>query len=157
MVKSNEFEMLLEKIEKEKELDRESYLNQGCLTGIIKEIMSVYYFLRKRVGMPYRGLTAEEFRVAKNKLDDMARNELKRKIFIFLPFLNKSRAYKYYLKNRYFHVKRTPFGSWWNEKDICVFPPNIIDLAELLFQERFIKNADGKDLKPKKGSVEEEK
>ena len=78
--------------------------------------------------------------------------------------------WNYYLKNGYFHVKRTPFGWWWNLHDYkkkawrpkkwfrtdsiservkegsytYVFPPNILDLAESLFQERFVKSADGK-------------
>src|SRR3989338_5307075 len=78
MVKSNDFEVLLEKIAEENAAIKRKKLDDDNLRSIQKSIISVHYFLRIQCGMPQRPLTPEEYKIAENKLREFAQNEVKK-------------------------------------------------------------------------------
>jgi len=159
ILRSNSFDDLLARIDREKVKNMNSDLNKDRMAKIVAEIMSVYFFMRRVLGMPYREISIEEFDAVKQKLNEMARDEIK-KFFGWLRAPIKHAAWKYYSSHGHFGAVRTPFGNWFGmqplgqgllDKDTPhsaylystnssyknTIPPNIKRLAEDIFKARY--------------------
>src|SRR3989338_300718 len=126
LVSGSRFEELLIKIHKdeeanliklrnEEEANLASKLNQGRRRDLFKVICSAFFFLRKVAGMTKRDMTLEEFEIVEEKLREMAEKEIQKprhKIFKLFSFKT---AWVYYHEYGYFHIRKTPFGSWWKK------------------------------------------
>ena len=161
LVSGSKFENFLAQIISEQETNLNSELNLKRRRDLLKSICSVYLFLRKTI-MPWnRELSVEEFEVAKNKLDEMAKEALKKRRHKVLGSIGFKTAWSYYAKFGYFPIKRTPFGNWytkhgwfkrrspfWNNFNPYSYideylssswslPPNARALLDELFQKKF--------------------
>ena len=77
-----------------------------------KSIMSIYYFLRIKWGLPPRCLTLREFKITEIHLREIALENSKVSSLKDLLCFRERRLWKYYLTFGYFHSSRTPFGKW---------------------------------------------
>jgi len=156
VVKSNEFEQLLEKINVEREIAKNSELNIERRFGILKAISSVYFFLRVSLGMPYREISIEEFEVAEARLKLIAQKEAKKFWPRFWNALGVETWWNYYLAHDYFldSNKKTVIG-WWdryprsysfcnkeadkimNALSTGTVPPNARELMEAIFEKKY--------------------
>lgn len=102
VVKSNEFEKLLEKINAERETEKSSELNVARRLEILKKISSVYFFLRVALKMPYRAISVEELEVAEAKLRTIAQENIKKFWPRFWNALGRETCWNYYLRVGYF-------------------------------------------------------
>jgi len=146
ILRSNSFDDLLARIDREKVKNMNSDLNKDRMAKIVAEIMSVYFFMRRVLGMPYREISIEEFEI--------------KKFFGWLRAPIKHAAWKYYSSHGHFGAVRTPFGNWFGmqplgqgllDKDTPhsaylystnssyknTIPPNIKRLAEDIFKARY--------------------
>lgn len=149
--KLNEERKIAEELKKKNELeDINSFLNRDRRRNLVKSIISVFYFLRCQLHMPYREISLEEFETVELEL---------RKIANEAGFVERYlKGWNFYLKNGYFRRKRTPFGKWdcahrdWQDNfdffnpndlisypDCSAIPPNIRGLLDELFEKRYKK------------------
>lgn len=162
LVSRSKFEDLIVKIRDEEEMLVASELNQNRQRDLLKSICSVYFFLRKVAGMARRGMTLEEFEIAEEKLKELAQEAMKKSRHKILGAIGFKTAWSYYAKFGYFHIKRTPFGRWWNwhnwirrgwgnfnpdeyikkYSDCYSTPPNAEELLDKLFKKRFGEKID---------------
>jgi len=156
VVKSNEFEKLLEKIRVERVIVQNSELNIERRFGILKAISSVYFFLRVALEMPYRGISLEEFEIAEARLQLIAQKKAKKFWNRFWKALGGTTWWNYYLASGHFQDrnKKTVIGPWkgypnsyWEFKDEYgkindtyspkLVPPNASELLEAIFEKKY--------------------
>lgn len=157
LVQSCKFDLLVQKIEQKKE-DRLQYIERcNRLRAILKSIMSVYFFLTKKMGMPRTDLSLEDFETAEEKLAELAKEKIKGRWHKFWAKLGIKTAWQYYHEFGFFHYRNTPFGLWydsatgldWHNWDtfspelIAAYsrgyavPPNSLALMDKIYQKKF--------------------
>ncbi len=163
LVKNTDFEKLLCKIKEEREVTLASELNQRRLRDIIKEIASVYFFLRTHAEMPKRELTLEEFETTRVYLHQNAEKEIRNKWrHRAARALGFKTAWQYYFENGFFKCRTSPYdhtsGEWdrshtWHPDSYSTgystfdpetvannscpaIPPNLKELTKAVFEKR---------------------
>lgn len=113
LVQSNKFDLLVQKIE-QKKIDAVKYDEyQNQLRTILKRIMSVYYFLIEKMNMPRIELTMEDFKIAEEKLRELAREKINGRWHKFWAKIGIKTAWQYYNDFGFFDCRSTPFGYWY--------------------------------------------
>ncbi|GEM_PF-5455814 len=132
--------------------------------SLIKSIMSVYYFLRHRVGMIDREMSVEEFELGEIELRAFCIEQSKRWHNRVLQSIGFLRPAAFYLENGFFHIREAPIDEWYknhpfHESNYILFdleehlswleesrdhypmsiPPNLKDLYKALSKKRFRK------------------
>lgn len=79
--------------------------------NLVRSIASVYFFLKKEIGLPKRSLTVEEYIVIKNALTKRAQIAVNNWWCKFMRFCGLKTPWHYFLEFGYFS-KHTPFGYW---------------------------------------------
>ena len=159
ITKPTEFERVMARVKKEILETETSLQNENYMRQIIKEIASVYFFLRKQ-GLGYSPITIEEFEVTQEYLLNLARRKTSQ---FGIGFFR--RAWRYYLRNKFFSCHYSPFGNWmddhpWSHSDYNNYnsfdlssiygfiftkshnkslPPNLNELAKEILKKRYVK------------------
>lgn len=157
LIQSGKFDLLVQKIEQKKEDAAKYGEYQQRLRAILKRIMSVYFFLTIKMGMPRIDLNLEDFETAEEKLEEFAREAVKGRWHKFWEKIGIKTAWQYHNEFGYFHYRRTPFGYWyksvtdvykeeWDTFDpeyIAIrrsgsaIPPNALALMEKIYKKKF--------------------
>ena len=104
-----EFERLMVRVNKESLEIETSLQYKNNMGRIIKEIASVYFFIRKQ-GLGYTPITIEEFEVIQKRLLDLAKQKTSQPVMGLFKF-----GWRYFLKNKFFsHDYNTVIG-WRRE------------------------------------------
>ena len=161
LVSACKFDTLVQKIEQEKEKRVRYHERQNKLRVIFKSIVSVFFFLTKKMGMPRTlALSLEDFETAEEKLKELAKEKVKGRHHKFLRKIGFKTAWQYYHEFGFFHYRSTPFGYWynratgldWNDWNIFdpeyiaargrgyAVPPNARQLMEKIYQKRYGDN-----------------
>ena len=156
VIDNTNWERLVAKAVKDQEELSASKLNMERRRQIIKEIASVFYFLKREIDWTQDTLSLEEFETAQAELKMRA----KEKIEDWLGVFGGRRGWKYYLKFGYFHFRRAPLrhGRKWysahgwyqnsyqnfhpdeflaSTKNWSPIPENIVSLFSEIFEKRF--------------------
>ena len=151
ITKPTDFEKVMARVQKESHEVETSLKHEEYTRKIIKEVASVYFFLRKN-GLGYTPLSPEEFEIVQKHLLDLAGQKTSRPIARFFSY-----SWRYFQKNKFFHYSRTPFGKWLNERPFgwdsslnisdvyesaekgyvnLSLPPNLKDLVRVIWEKR---------------------
>ena len=159
ITESTDYEKLMTRIQKNRSINVTSIDYQKIQRGVIKEIVSVYFYLRER-GLGYEPITIEEFEVIQKHLLDLARRKTRStysKLFSF--------RWRYFLKNKFFRVKYCPAevpmeNNWYKSHPFHYYdfdyfdvekiwthvrihdnnlslPPNLRELSEEIIRKRY--------------------
>lgn len=159
LVKNTRFEALVARIQKDQEENHNSDLNRERKRYIVRSIASVYFFLRREYGMTAGSLTIDDYRTAYEALMEIACKRVKEWKYRMLPsLLCRNTAWGYFLAHGYFHMRRTPFGLWFNSVGYNVYyyagsfldnpatvredvlPRNFKELVSTVYEEKYGKN-----------------
>lgn len=112
---SEENREIMKKKEQEEEENYSSGLNTERRRDIVRAIVSVYFFMRKGLGMAYRPITKEEFYFGAEALREMAQKQVRQRSFwqktlLFIGF--GEYHWEHYLEHGYFSKDSAPFDGW---------------------------------------------
>ena len=132
ITKPTEFEKLMTRVKKETLEVETSLSNQSYMRVIIKEIASVYFFLRKE-GLGYSPITIKEFEITQEHLLGLARQKTSQP---FVGLFRRSR--RYFLRNKFFPCVCSPVGNWYEDHPWRISSYDDFDLSDTY--TRVIKN-----------------
>lgn len=103
------------RVMREFEKNKEVEIVHQTFKKIFLSVMSVFFFLRKEVGMNKREITIDEFEIAREYLQKTAQKQVDklRVINWLIDCLGIKTSWRYYLDNGHFSLHRTPFGEWY--------------------------------------------
>lgn len=109
------FDEIMQHVQEEKRIhdNKERRIREEKLRrdNLVRSIASVYFFLKKEIGLPKRSLTVEEYIIIKNDLTKRAQIAVNSRWCKFMRFCGLKTPWHYFLEFGYFS-KRTPFGYW---------------------------------------------
>lgn len=145
LVLTTKFEKLMDKINAERNIFDQLCNHECRKESCERSIVSVYQFMLKALRMPERPISFDEYKVAENKMKEVACHNIARILNrVFHPI--KTRRWTMFLKYGAFWMRKTTLGHFYGHTpwtgdmiggEFIYFPENLSSLVEELMEYRY--------------------